>query len=200
MLMTLLCSNKGNEMNKDFLTLNPCDLPWFMYSIHVCKYSLVSRSMGTNAVYLLSILQALLVWIAYSWYFLPDPVNYIKDKINYKRIQESFHKNTNPHRSHRAQSHTPYPPCAQSPVWWSVQPSGGRSHSTVPREPFPLVPGRLGKAQYQRPPPTSWVSHTAVLTPQPCSFPCAGCQHPHLTFGCPVGFLLDIIGVHNHLK
>lgn len=37
------------------------DLLGFMYSIHVCKYSLVSRSMGINAVYLLSILQALLV-------------------------------------------------------------------------------------------------------------------------------------------
>lgn len=174
-----------------------------MYSIHVCKYSLVSRSMGTNAVYLLSILQALLVWIAYSWYFLPEPVSYNKNRIkiiNYNRILKSFHKNINPHRSHRAQSHTPYPPCAQSPVWWSVQRGGGRSRSTAPREPFPPVPGRSGRARYQRPPPTSWVSHTAVLTRQPCSFLCAGGQYLHLTFECPVGSLLDITGVHNHLK
>lgn len=35
-----------------------------MYSTHVGKYSLVSRSTGINAVYLLWILQALLVWTA----------------------------------------------------------------------------------------------------------------------------------------
>lgn len=49
------------------------DSPTFMYSMEVGKYSLVSRSMGTNAVYLLRMLQALLVWIAYSWYLRPDP-------------------------------------------------------------------------------------------------------------------------------
>lgn len=36
----------------------------FMYSTHVGKYSLVSRSTGIKAVYLLWILQALLVWTA----------------------------------------------------------------------------------------------------------------------------------------
>ena len=42
-------------------TNNREDLQVFMYSMDVSKYSLVSRSTGTNAVYLLSILQALLV-------------------------------------------------------------------------------------------------------------------------------------------
>lgn len=34
---------------------------------------LVLRSTGTNAVYLLMTLQALLVWTALSWYRRPDP-------------------------------------------------------------------------------------------------------------------------------
>ena len=41
--------------------INREDLQVFIYSMDVSKYSLVSRSTGTNAVYLLSILQALLV-------------------------------------------------------------------------------------------------------------------------------------------
>lgn len=37
------------------------DSPVLLNSMEVCKYSLVSRSMGTKAVYLLRMLQALLV-------------------------------------------------------------------------------------------------------------------------------------------
>lgn len=75
----LVCED--NLRNKGDFTVNLHDLLGFMYSMHVCKYSLVSRSTGTKAVYLLSILQALLVWMAYSWYFLPEPVNYNKHKV-----------------------------------------------------------------------------------------------------------------------
>lgn len=51
-------------------TARPCkltkkdDLPEWLYSTQVGKYSLLSRSIGTNAVYLLKMLQALLVWMA----------------------------------------------------------------------------------------------------------------------------------------
>lgn len=102
--------------------------------------------------------------------------------------------------AHRAQSHTPYPPFAQSRVWWSVRTGGGRSRSTAPREPFLHVRVRSGRARYQRRPPTLLVSHTAARTPLPCSPLWAGRPHPNLMFGAPVEFPRDTTGVRSHLK
>lgn len=102
--------------------------------------------------------------------------------------------------NYRAQFRTLYPPCAQSRVWWSVQPGGGRFRSTAPRGPFPHALVRSGRARYQRPPPTLWVCHTEVLTPRPCSPLCAWHLHLNLMVGSLVGFQLDTTGVHNHLK
>lgn len=107
---------------------------------------------------------------------------------------------SNARKNHLARSHAPCQPCAQSRVWWSVQPGDGRSHSTAPRGPFPHVPGRAGRAWCQTSLPTLLVSHTTVRTPRPCSHLYAGCLHTDLAFGPPEGFPLDTADVHNHLK
>lgn len=130
--------------------------------------------------------------------FGAERVLYMFNKCN--SLGKPLATSCSPFQTHRALSQTPSPPCAQSPVWWSARPGGGRFHSTGPRELFPHVHAHSEKAWCQRLPPISWVSHTAGRTPLPYSLLYGDLQVPDLSCEAPVGFLLDTTGVHIPLK